>query len=64
MKRKPPVCHAMPITPCQAPRTIAPCKAVIRPASANDRGDSFSGSLRFIDCPKCRAIVEAATAPS
>jgi hypothetical protein len=48
--------HGTPTTPSQAARTIAPCRRVIRPATAKGPGDGWSASMRFITCAKCLRI--------
>jgi hypothetical protein len=52
----PSVCHGPPISRCQSKRTIAPCGRTIRNCSARHPGDSWSASLRFIQCKKCRQL--------
>jgi len=56
---RPPTCHGMPISRCGAKRTIAPCRAVIRPIAAGAMGDSFSANPRFIKCRKCLRLGRA-----
>ncbi len=52
----PSVCHGPPRTRCQAKRTIAPCGRTIRGCTGAAVGDSWSASLRFITCKKCRQL--------
>jgi hypothetical protein len=54
-----PVCHGMPVSRCQAQRTIAPCRAVIRMCTGEQKGDSFSANPRFIKCRKCLRLGRA-----
>jgi DNA (cytosine-5)-methyltransferase 1 len=56
MKPAPSVCHGPPTSRCQSKRTVAPCRATIRDCTARHPGDSWSASLRFIQCKKCRQL--------
>jgi DNA methylase len=57
MTHAPRVCHGPPTSRPQSKRTVAPCGAHIRDCSAKFVGDSWSSSLRFITCKKCRALL-------
>lgn len=48
--------HGTPTTPAGVCPARAPCGRTIRPCSAEHPGDSFSASLRFINCKKCRQL--------
>jgi hypothetical protein len=52
----PSVCHGPPVSRCQSKRTVAPCGRRIRDCTARHPGDSWSSSLRFIQCKKCRQL--------
>jgi hypothetical protein len=49
-------CHA---EPPDDRSDVAPCGATIRATNGAERGDRWSSSLRFIDCPACRELVKA-----
>jgi hypothetical protein len=51
--------HGPPVTPSQTKRTIAPCRRVIRPATAKGPGDGWSAAVRFITCAKCLRLGKA-----
>lgn len=56
----PSVCHGPPTSRCTSKRQIAPCGRTIRNCTASGQpGDSWSASLRFIQCKKCRVLGKA-----